>query len=78
MRGHPAVGGFREALGRVSQDGARVDAAMRRVSQGATVSNDQLIALQMLVYRYSLEVDVVSKLVDKATAAVKQTFQSQG
>ena len=37
----------------------------------------QLIAIQAGVYRYTQELELASKLVDKATGAVKQTLQSQ-
>ena len=44
---------------------------------GATFSNEQLIAIQAGVYRYTQELELAGKLVDKATGAVRQTLQSQ-
>jgi hypothetical protein len=40
-------------------------------------SPDRLIALQAGIYRYSEAVDLVTKLVDKGTQAVRTTLQNQ-
>jgi hypothetical protein len=40
-------------------------------------SPEQLIALQAGIYRYSEAVDLVTKLVDKGTQAVRTTLQNQ-
>jgi hypothetical protein len=44
---------------------------------GAHLSPDQLLALQAGVYRYSEAIDLVTKLVDRGTQAVKTTLQNQ-
>jgi hypothetical protein len=41
------------------------------------MSPEALIALQAGIYRYSEAVDLVTKLVDRATQAVKTTLQNQ-
>ena len=51
--------------------------ALGAMRGGRTLSNGELLALQAGVYRYTEELDLAGKLVDKATGAVKQTLQSQ-
>lgn len=41
------------------------------------MSPDALLALQAGIYRYSEAVDLVTKLVDRGTQAVKTTLQNQ-
>lgn len=74
-------GGVRDAI----IDGVRsiergksfLDRAMRAARNGRAFSNEELIAVQAGVYRYTHELELASKLVDKATNAVKTTLQSQ-
>lgn len=74
-------GGFRDhlarAAARLSEGDAALDASMRRAMRGEGLDQGQLIALQSGVYRYSQEMELASRLVDRATQAVKQTLQSQ-
>jgi hypothetical protein len=44
---------------------------------GSSLDPADLIALQAGVYRYSETVDLASRLIDRATAAVKTVLQSQ-
>jgi len=62
--------------------GTEVDRGERVVHHalgGNPFANDAqgMIALQAGVYRYVEAVDLVSKLVDRATGAVRTTLQSQ-
>jgi hypothetical protein len=52
------------------------ESAIRGGTQGA-MSPAQLIALQAGIYRYSEAVDLVTKLVDRGTQAVRTTLQNQ-
>lgn len=54
-----------------------VSGVINAARHGATFSNEQLIAIQAGVYRYTQELELAGKLVDKATGAVRQTLQSQ-
>ncbi len=54
-----------------------MDGALRRAMRGRDLSPQRLLALQAGVYRYTQELELASKVVDKATGAVKQTLQSQ-
>jgi len=66
------------------QLGRAVDAAPRvRPAHGAErgpggYSTLELLALQMQVYRYTEAVDLVAKLVDRTTTAVRTTLQNSG
>ena len=51
--------------------------AIRGGGQQGTLSAQELIGLQAGVYRYSEALDLVTKLVDRGTQAVKTTLQNQ-
>lgn len=76
----PATTSFADALrgaaSSLSEGQTRIDRAIRRGSRGET-DPGHLLALQAGVYRYTQELELASKLVDKATGALKQTLQSQ-
>jgi len=75
----------RPALAEALHDAARslhqgqrmIDSVIRAARAGRVFSPEELLAVQAGVYRYSQELEIASKLVDKATAAVRQTLQSQ-
>lgn len=67
---------LRGAASSLSEGQTRIDRAIRRGSRGET-DPAHLLALQAGVYRYTQELELASKLVDKATGALKQTLQSQ-
>ncbi len=54
-----------------------VDRAIVRASHGGGLAPEQLLVFQATIYQHSLKLDLASKLVDKATGAVRQTLQSQ-
>ena len=54
-----------------------VNRAIRRASHGQALAPEQLLVFQATIYQHSLRLDLASKLVDKATGAVRQTLQSQ-
>jgi hypothetical protein len=73
-----AFGLLVQSLGRELDKGeALADRAIRGSTGGAHLSPEQLIALQAGIYRYSEAVDLVTKVVDRATQAVKTTLQNQ-
>ena len=66
------------ALARSITSGERaVDRVIAQAAAGKDFSTPELIAIQARVYRYTQELELVSKLVDKACAGVKQTLQTQ-
>lgn len=71
---------FRDSLRRVAEgiasDERAMDRALHSGGQGQ-LAPEALIALQARVYRHTQELELGSKVVDKAAGAVKQTLQSQ-
>jgi hypothetical protein len=72
-----AFGRLLRGLGQELDRGEAVTAKAIRGGSGAGMSPEALIALQAGIYRYSEAVDLVTKLVDRATQAVKTTIQNQ-
>ncbi len=67
-----------EEAARSIEHGRRsLDRAIAHGHAGRTLSQEELLALQATVYRYTQELEIASKLVDKSTAAVRTTLQSQ-
>ena len=55
----------------------RIDDAIARASRGDAFSPVELVALQAQVYRYSVEIEVVSRVVDRSVGAVKTLANTQ-
>lgn len=70
---------FSRVLNGLSANIARGEGVAERASKGGQVASDpaSLIALQADMYKYVEAVDLASKLVDRATGAVKTVLQSQ-
>src|SRR2546425_310662 len=64
-------------LGSVADGQREMDRIIRLAQGGRTFSPAQLIGLQARVYRLSQELDLASKLVEKATSGVKQAMSTQ-
>ncbi len=75
---HEVAEQVRGAVRDLARGAADVDRIVRQAMAGRDFSPQELIAIQAKVYRYTQELDLVSKMVDKAIGAVKQTMQSQG
>jgi hypothetical protein len=75
----PSVGetALRASVRSIVRGERLVSGVIDAARHGATFSNEQLIAIQAGVYRYTQELELAGKLVDKATSAVRQTLQSQ-
>jgi hypothetical protein len=75
--GPSAFGKLLRGLGHELDRGEAIaERAIHGCSSGG-MSPEALIALQAGIYRYSEAVDLVTKLVDRATQAVKTTLQNQ-
>ena len=79
----PAVApsGFAGVLRRFVHDLDRSQDAMHGLMRSASAGDldaGQLIALQAGAYRYSEVIDVASRLVDRATGAIKTVLQAGG
>jgi hypothetical protein len=70
---------FSRVLNGLATNIERGEGVAERAAKGGQVSSDpaSLIALQADMYRYVEAVDLASKLVDRATGAVKTVLQSQ-
>lgn len=74
---------FREVLSaaarRMGEDGEELERWMGggRGRAGTPIDAEGLLAAQATVYRYSQEVELAAKLVDKLTGAVRQVVSSQ-
>jgi hypothetical protein len=78
---HPASAPFGQLLRGLGHELDRGEALAERAIHGGAaaggMSPDALIALQAGIYRYSEAVDLVTKLVDRGTQAIKTTLQNQ-
>lgn len=72
-------GSFSEVMKRLGKEVDRGERVVHHALDGNPFANDAqgMIALQAGVYRYVEAVDLVSRLVDRATGAVRTTLQSQ-
>jgi hypothetical protein len=50
---------------------------MKLAMSGKKFSSTELLALQAGVYRFSQELEITSKVVEKATSGIKQTMNTQ-
>ena len=55
----------------------RLDAILRQAQSGRSFTPAQLLALQGQVYAASNQIDLAGKVVDRATAGIKQVLQTQ-
>jgi hypothetical protein len=65
----------RRLLARVARGERYVEQVVRGASAGAAYTPADLLAIQAQVYRYTQEVELVSKFVDRATSGVKTVLQ---
>lgn len=73
----PAADALREAARSICRGQRMIDSVIHAARNGRVFSQQELIAIQAGVYRYTQELELASKLVDKATGAVRTTLQSQ-
>lgn len=66
-----------QALRSVAASHREMDRIIRVVSSGRSFTSAQLIGLQARVHRLSTEIDLASKLLEKATSGVKQAMSTQ-
>lgn len=73
--------GITNEVGRViaelRSDERRLDRFVRQAARGGPMDPAELLSMQALVYRYSQRVDLLAKLVERLTGAVRQTLQTQ-
>ena len=69
--------GLKALLGQVVQGQDKLDQIIKMATSGKTYGNQELLAIQASVYKFSQELELTSKVVEKATSGVKQTMQTQ-
>lgn len=73
----PFEAGAKRMVTRILQDERAVDRGLAAAMSGKQLSSQELIVLQAKVIKYSQELEVASRLVEKATSAVKQIMTTQ-
>jgi hypothetical protein len=69
--------GLKALLGQVVEGQNKLDEIIKMATSGKTYGNQELLAIQASVYKFSQELELTSKVVEKATSGVKQTMQTQ-
>lgn len=69
--------GVKRVLSNVMDGQNALDSIISKASSGKQFSNQELLAMQAGVYKFSQELELTSKVVEKATSGVKQTMQTQ-
>ena len=74
----PARNMLTDAIHSLERGQRFVDRVIRRALAGRDFSQAELLAIQAGVYRYTQELELFSRMVEKTIAAVRQTMQTQG
>ncbi len=69
--------GLKAMLNQVVEGQGKLDQIIKLATSGKTYGNQELLAIQASVYKFSQELEMTSKVVEKATSGVKQTMQTQ-
>ena len=69
--------GMRRMLEQVMSGQNKLDKIINVATSGRVFSPQELLAVQAGVYKFSQELELTSKVVEKATSGVKQTMQTQ-
>ncbi len=59
------------------QDEKKIERSMKRLGRGKNMSQGELLKMQGLLYQYTQEVDLASKIVEKTAAGFKQLMNIQ-
>lgn len=64
-------------LGNMEKGQVSLDKLINGAVSGKQFSNSELLSLQAGMYKYSQELDLTSKIVEKATSGLKDTLKTQ-
>lgn len=67
---------LQEFLKSVEREGTVLDQTIKDAIKGKEFSLQELIAIQVGVYRYNQEIDLISKLIEKTTSGIKQIINN--
>lgn len=73
----PVRSGFKRILDDVLQGQDKYGKILEMAVSGREFSQAELLALQAGVYRFSQELELTSKVIEKGTSAIKQTLNTQ-
>ncbi len=73
----PMMSGLHRILEDVMQGQNKLEEIIGLALSGRNFSTPELLALQAGVYRFTQELELTSKVVEKATATIKQTMNTQ-
>jgi hypothetical protein len=74
---HPAMNGLHRILEDVMQGQNKLEEIVNLSLSGKNFSSSELLALQAGVYRFTQELELTSKVVEKGTSTIKQTMNTQ-
>lgn len=69
--------GLKAILGDMVDGQNKLDDIIKMATSDKTYGHQDLLAIQASVYKFSQELELTSKVVEKATSGVKQTMQTQ-
>lgn len=64
-------------VGELEKGQVNMDKLIKAGASGKTFSNAELLSLQAGMYKYTQELDLTSKVVEKATSGLKDTLKTQ-
>jgi transcription termination factor NusB len=70
-------GGFKRLLDQIVEGQNKLDDIIKMSLSGKKFDYQELLAIQASVHKFSQELELTSKVVEKATSGVKQTMQTQ-
>lgn len=73
----PLTGGIQRIMEDVMQGQNKLEEIINLSLSGRNFSTPELLAMQAGVYRFTQELELTSKVVEKATATIKQTMNTQ-
>lgn len=69
--------GMKRLLDQIAGGQNKLDQIIKMATSGKSFNQQELLAIQAGVYKFSQEMELTSKVVEKATSGVKQTMQTQ-
>ncbi|MBZ4421340.1 ATP-dependent helicase HrpB [Myxococcus sp. RHST-1-4] len=73
----PALHAVSHVVRALEQGQRDLDRIIQEASSGKPFSNAELLSLQASMYRYTQELDLVSRVVEKATTGLKDVVKTQ-
>jgi hypothetical protein len=74
---HPIRSGLHRMMDQVMDGQNKLEEIMRISLSGKNFSSAELLALQAGVYRFTQELELTSKVIEKGTSSIKQTLNTQ-